>query len=596
MSHVEPNQEFNGAEEVKWNLKDLYRSRAQLESDLTLAEKRADQFNRRFHGALAGLDSSELAEGMRQIEEIVDRTDRAMTYAYLHWCTNTEDPSRGALLQQVRERVLEIEKLLLFFELEIINLSEDLLAQHINNDRLDSYKHYLETLFLRKPHLLSEAEEKILSEKAITGPEAWGRFFDETFGAARFQFQGRDLTEQEILSKLYDSDRSTRREAAMTFTEGLRAKLRQLTFVFNTMLAEKASDDRLRGYPHWLSARNLSNEIGDEAVAALVGAVTERFDIVARFYRLKRDLLDLEALFDYDRYAPIAPVNRKILWEEAQEIVLSSYASFHPKMGDIARNFFRGAWIDAAVRPGKRGGAFSHRAVPQAHPYILLNYTGNLRDIQTLAHELGHGVHQYLARSQGAFHSRTPLTTSETASVFGEMLVFENLMRRETDPKQRLGMLIGKIGDTTATVFRQIAMNRFEALIHEHRRTRGELSADDFCEYWMQTQGAMFQDSVTLGDHYRIWWSYIPHFIHTPGYVYAYAFGELLVLAIYARYREEGPVFAEEYLEVLRAGGSDWPHALVARLGIDLQDPDFWSRGLSSVEALVDEAEELAKA
>lgn len=596
MNHVEPKQELTGAENVKWNLGDLYRSRAQLESDLDKAERQAEQFNRRFHGALAGLDSSELAEGLLQIEKIVDRVDRAMTYAYLHWCTNTEDPSRGAFLQQVRERVLRIEKLLLFFELEIIKLSDDLLRKHVDDDRLSSHKHYLETLLLRKPHLLSEAEEKVLSEKSITGPEAWARFFDETFGAARFRFRDRELTEQEILSKLYDSDRATRREAAMTFTEGLRSLRRPLTFVFNTMLAEKASDDRLRDYPHWLAARNLSNEIDDEAVAALVGAVTERFEIVARFYRLKRNLLDLEQLFDYDRYAPIAPVNRRIMWEEAQQIVLSSYSEFHPEMGEIARNFFLGAWIDAAVRPGKRGGAFSHRAVPQAHPYILLNYTGNVRDIQTLAHELGHGVHQYLARSQGAFHSRTPLTTSETASVFGEMLVFEDLMRRETDPRQRLGMLISKIDDTTATVFRQVAMNQFEALIHEHRRAKGELSTDDFCEFWIQTQQAMFQDSVTLGDHYRIWWSYIPHFIHTPGYVYAYAFGELLVLAIYARYREEGPVFADEYLEVLRAGGSDWPHALVARLGIDLQDPEFWSRGLSAVEALVEEAEELAKA
>ncbi|MFW5973055.1 MAG: M3 family oligoendopeptidase, partial [Bacteroidota bacterium] len=329
-------------------------------------------------------------------------------------------------------------------------------------------------------------------------------------------------------------------------------------------------------------------------VDALIGAVTSRYDIVARFYRLKARLLGIDRLMDYDRYAPIGEADRRYDWGEAKEIVLTSYRDFHPQMGETARMFFDQRWIDAPVVAGKRGGAFSHGAVPSVHPYVLMNYTGKIRDVQTLAHELGHGVHQYAARRQGVLQSSTPLTTAETASVFGEMLVFQRLMKIESDERNRLAMLVGKIDDTIATVFRQVAMNRFEDRVHQERREAGELPADRFGELWMETQDAMFQGSVTLGEHYRHWWSYIPHFLHTPGYVYAYAFGELLVLALYARYLLVGDAFADQYLALLEAGGSDWPHRLVGRLGVDLTDPDFWARGLSAIEDLVVQAEELA--
>src|SRR5690606_3465508 len=303
-------------------------------------------------------------------------------------------------------------------------------------------------------------------------------------------------------------------------------------------------------------------------------------DLVARYYNGKRRLLGLDELFDYDRYAPLPEAATRYRWDEAREIVLDAYSEFHPKMGRIAGEFFEKRWIDAPAAPGKRGGAFSHGAVPSAHPYILMNFTGKIRDVQTLAHELGHGVHQYLSRAQGVLQSDTPLTTAEMASVFGEMLVFQRLLQREESPRARLAMVIGKIDDTIATVFRQIAMNRFEDRIHTARRKSGELTADDYAEHWIATQEDMFQGSVTLGKHYRLWWSYIPHFLHTPGYVYAYAFGELLVLALYARYRENAVDFPERYLSLLEAGGSDWPHVLLGRMDVDLTDPGFWSQGL----------------
>ena len=444
----------------------------------------------------------------------------------------------------------------------------------------------------REPHVLSEAEEKVLTEKTITGQTAWNRFFDEAMGATRFVLNKRSLTQQETLARLYQADRGVRRRAALAFTKGLKTRLRETAFVFNVTLADKASDDRLRSYPNWMRSRNLDNEISDEAVEVLVDSVARRYDLVARFYRLKRTLLGLDELFDYDRYAPVGAAATFRTWKQAQATVLKAYRAFHPRIGAIALEFFEKRWIDAPPGPGKSSGAFSHPAVTTVHPYILMNYSGNIRDIQTLAHELGHGVHQYLSQKQGYLQSRPPLTTSETASVFGEMLVFDHLMKTERDPKVRLSILVGNIDDTIATVFRQIAMHQFEARIHTARRQEGELSVDRLSQLWTETQEEMFQGSVTLKDHYRIWWSYIPHFIHTPGYVYAYAFGKLLVLALYRQQGREN--FAEEYLGLLEAGGSDWPQAMIGKLGVDLDDTELWNQGLSFTEDLIRDAEELA--
>ena len=594
MSQQDITIKRTGAEKVRWDLSDLYSNVDELRQDLAHVEREAEAFAQKYRGTLKQATAAVWREALEAFEALHERLGRAYTYAYLYWSTDTTDPQRGALLQEVRERYTAITQQMLFFELEWVLLPDEQAEALLSRQELAAYRHYLELQRRYRPHVLSEPEEKIMAEKAVTGRSAWNRLFDETLGAARFPFREEELSEQEILAKLHDPDRDVRRDAALGFTEGLEKHLRTLTFVFNTVLADKATDDRIRKYRHWLESRNMANEITDEAVQALVDAVTSRYDLVARFYTLKRRLLGYDVLYDYDRYAPIGEAATTYTWEEARDLVLEAYESFHPEMARIASLFFERKWIDAALSTGKREGAFSHGAVPSVHPYILMSYTGKIRDVQTLAHELGHGIHQYLSREQGYLQADTPLTTAETASVFGEMLVFQKLMAQEKEPRNRLSMLVGKIDDTIATVFRQIAMNRFEDRIHTARRTMGELPVERFNEFWMETQEHMFQGSVKLGSHYRIWWSYIPHFIHTPGYVYAYAFGELLVLALYQKYREEGASFVERYLELLRAGGSDWPHRLIARLGVDLDHPAFWHQGLAAIEEWIEQAEALA--
>jgi oligoendopeptidase F len=582
-----------GAEEIRWDLSDLYSDQEDLKKEMVETDLEADAFAGLYRGRIESLTAAELADSLRSFERLQDRMGRALTYAFLNWCTNTEDSSRGALMQGIREKCTLIGHKLLFYEIELIHLDSAKADQLLRSAELEPFSHYLEVLLLKKRHILSEPEEKILSEKSVTGPEAWSRFFDEILGRARFSLKGEELTEQEVLSRLYEADRDVRKEAASSFTAGLQKELRTLTYVFNTVLAEKASEDRLRNYDHWLASRNLSNEITDEAVEVLTTSVIERYDLVARFYRLKKQILGLDELFDFDRYAPIEELDRRFQWSEARKLVLEAYSAFHTDMGSIAGLFFEQKWIDAALVPGKRGGAFSHRAVPQVHPYIMMNFTGNVRDVQTLAHELGHGVHQYLSREKGSLQGSTPLTTSEMASVFGEMLVFERLLQAEDDPSRRLALLVGKIDDTIATVFRQVAMNRFEDRIHNIRRTEGELSVERLNQCWIDAQEEMFQGSVTLGEHYQIWWSYIPHFIHTPGYVYAYAFGELLVLALYGIYQQNQDTFPVRYLQLLSEGGADWPHVLLSRLGVDLQDPCFWKEGLGAIERFIVQAEEI---
>ena len=582
-----------GAEQARWNLADLYPDLDSVDRDLLQAQEEADSFESRFRGRVAELTPRDLSSAIEEFENILVRLGRSMSYAYLDWCTDTEDPERGALLQKTREAYTQTIQSILFFELEWVALEDDQARRFLSHPELRRFHHYLELERRRKPHVLSEAEEKIFTEKSVTGRSAWNRFFDEAMGATRFALGKRQLTQQETLAKLYEPDRRARRRAAEAFTKGLEGRLRETAFVFNVTLADKASNDRLRQYPNWLRSRNLDNEISDEAVEVLVDSVSSRYDLVARFYRLKRSLLGLDQLFDYDRYAPVGSANTFKTWEQARSTVIEAYDAFHPKMGKIAREFFDKRWIDAPPGPGKSGGAFSHPAVPTIHPYILMNYSGNIRDIQTLAHELGHGVHQYLSQKQGYLQSRPPLTTSETASVFGEMLVFDHLMKTEKDTEVRLSILVATIDDTIATVFRQVAMHRFEERIHTARRDEGELATDRLSQLWMETQEEMFQGSVTLKDHYRIWWSYIPHFIHTPGYVYAYAFGKLLVLALYHQQGREN--FAEEYLDLLESGGSDWPQAMIGKLGVDLDDSDLWNQGLSITEDLIRDAEELAK-
>lgn len=587
---------LTGAENVAWDLSDLYAGidDLRLNADLEANDREADSLGGDYRGRIPGLPAGELAELIQRYEAIAERAGKVMSFASLHWTQNTQDPARGALLQRVTERSSVLNQKLVFLDLELAATPDEVARAWLADPALARWRHWLEVVRLYQPYLLTEPEEKILAEKAVTGRNAWDRFFDEVQGAARFDLDGESLTRDQVLNKLYAPDRELRRRAAASVTAGLRQMQHTTTYVFNTILADKASDDRLRGYASWISARNLGNEVDDRTVEALVDAVTSRYDIVARYYRLKRRLLGLDELFDYDRYAPLPAADRFYPWDEARSMVMAAFERFHPQLAETAGWFFDQGWIDGPVRPGKMGGAFSHGTVPSVHPYILLNYEARPRDVMTLAHELGHGVHQKLSGVQGVLQARTPLTTAETASVFGEMLVFQDLMARESDPQVRLGMLTAKIEDSFATAFRQISMNRFEDAMHTARRAEGELSTERFGELWLQTQRAVFGDSVTLTDDYGLWWSYVPHFIGTPGYVYAYAFGELLVLALYARYQHSGGDFPGKYLAMLAAGGSDWPHAIVEPLGVDLSDPNFWAQGLGILEDLVAEAEQLA--
>ncbi|MGA2378263.1 MAG: M3 family oligoendopeptidase [Spirochaetia bacterium] len=585
-----------GAGDVTWNLDDLVSPPADrgIEGILAEAERRVDAFAARYRGRIAALSAAEMRDLLSEYEEVLEAVGRAESYASLSWSTQSDDPARGALLQKVSERQSLLAQKGVFLDIERANAPEETAQKLIDDPLLFRWKHWLVIARRSRPHLLSEPEEKILSEKSVTGRQAWTRYFDETLAATLFEWDARRVPAEVVLRQLYSPERGTRERAAAALTRGLREIQRSTTFAFNTLLAEKASEDRLRKYPTWISARNMDNQVEDATVDALIRAVTARYDIVARYYGLKRRLLGLDELFDYDRSAALPVAEGRFSWTEARDRVLAAYAGFHPKMAEIAGLFFEKGWIDAAVHPGKRGGAFSSSTVPSVHPYVLLSFQGTAQDVMTLAHELGHGVHQYLARDKGVLEQNTPLTTAETASIFGETLVFHDLLSREQDPKVVLSMLVREIESSFATVFRQVAMNRFEEAAHTARRTQGELTTGALSGIWLDTQRAMFGGSVTLREDYGIWWSYITHFIHAPGYVYAYAFGDLLVRALYSRYLSGGRDFPERYVAMLAAGGSDWPAAIVGKLGVDLTDPGFWAQGLALLEEMVAQAETLA--
>ncbi len=587
---------ITGAEEINWDLSDLYTSSEdpQLARDKEEILSEADAFATKYKGKIADLSVLEFKGMLQEYEALQDKGGKIGSFAYLQWSTNTTNPDYGKLVQESNELGSELNQKLVFLDVEWMQVSDEEAQQMIDAPELEFYKHYLESSRRYKNHVLKEEQEQILSAKSVTGRSAWVRFFDETLGQAKFELDGKEYAEQEVLSKLHDGDRDLRIRAHASLSKKFKELAHPLTYVFNTLLADKSTNDKLRAYPSWITSRNMANETDDATVDALVNSVTSHYPLVQRYYKLKAKLLGLEEMFDYDRYAPMMKNEATITWDEAQNMVMESYTEFHPTMGEITNEFFEKNWIDAAIKPGKRGGAYSASTVPSVHPYVFMNFDGKIRDVQTLAHELGHGVHQYLSRQQGPLQAGTPLTTAETASVFGEMLVFQNLLKELTDPKEKLALIIGKIDDTIATVFRQISMNRFENAMHTARREEGELTTEKFSELWMEQQKALYGDSVTLTDEYGIWWSYIPHFLHTPGYVYAYAFGELLVLALYEEFTENPDGFADKYMELLSAGGSEWPHDLVAKMGLDIRDPEFWNKGLSSFKKMIDEAEELA--
>ena len=590
----------SSADGVAWDLSDLYLGTddPKVDSDLDSAEARAREFVARYRGKLASLSAAELAEAVAELEGIAELADVAVIFAQLLHAAKSDDPARGRLVAHTTERNSTIRNTLVFFELEWVALDDETAAALMDDPALRRYGHFLETERRFKPHRLSEPEEMLLERKSNTGSRAFSRLFDEVTGRlvcdVETEGETRRLNESETLALLYDPDRNTRRAAAKAMTVSLRDRSHLLTYVMNTLVQDHKIDDELRSFPNAMSSRNLSNEISDRSVEALIESCVSAYPTVQRFYRLKKRLLGYEELYDYDRYAPIADDTPECDWNECKVIVRDAYASFAPEAAEIVDRFFEGNWIDAELRSGKRGGAFSASGPTYAHPYILVNYTDRLRDVVTIAHELGHGIHQYLSRRVGYLQQDTPLTTAEMASVFGEMIVFHRLMDNEDDPKVRLSLLTGKIEDAFATVFRQIVLCRFEQLVHENRRDTGELTTERISELWMMANSPMHGDTVTLTDDYAIWWSYIPHFIHVPFYTYAYAFGELLVLALYRLYQEEGRTFVPKYLEMLAKGGSASPSELVAPFGVDIDDPDFWQRGLALLDEMVVEAEELA--
>jgi oligoendopeptidase F len=580
-----------------WDLEPLVRRGGRAGAEQLLAEARelACAFNERYAGKLATLDGDGLALAMHELERIEDLAGRAGSYASLDFSTDTADPPRGALLQETEERQTEIQTKLLFFELEWAALDDERAEELLASPALEFSRHYLRSARRYRPHLLSEPEERILAEKSISSQSAWGRLFGELTAALRADLDGDEVPLEVALSRLQSPDRETRRSSAEAVSKTLEPGLRTRAFIYNTLVHDKSVEDRLRSYPHWLAARNLANEASDESVAALIEAVRRRYDLPQRWYRLKAKLLGLDRLADYDRVAPVGAEDISFSFAQARELVLDTYASFAPEAGRIARQFFDERWVDAPVRPHKRGGAFCSYTVPSVHPYVLLNFTARRRDVLTMAHELGHGLHAALARPRGIFHFSTPLTLAETASVFGEALVFGRLLEASSDDRTRLGLLAERMDGAVATVFRQMAMNRFEYLVHTRRRDEGELSVERFAELWTESQAELFGDSVQMTDGYRNWWSYIPHFINAPGYVYAYAYGQLFALSAYRRYLDEGESFVPRYLELLAAGGSRSPERLAEIVGIDLTEPGFWDAGLTLVEEQLSDAERLAE-
>ena len=585
---------------VSWDLSPLVHGEDDAGADRLLddAATRAQAFAETYAGRVADLDAPAFAAAIRELQELSELAGRAGNYAMLRFSVDTADPAIGALMQRVQEKSTAIETQLLFFELEWAALEDAKADELMSADGLDTARHFLRSARRYRPHLLTEPEEKILNEKSISGASAWARLFSEHISAVTVDLDSapEPVTLDSALSNLMSADRAVRRTTAEAVTVALEPGLRTRAFIFNTLLHDKATDDRLRSYPNWLASRNLSNEASDESVEALLSAVRNRYELARRWYRLKAQLLGIDKLADYDRMAAVTSDDEPVEWQDAKDLVLDSYAAFTPELGDPARAFFDDNRIDAPPRPAKRGGAFAAYTVPSEHPYLMLNYTAKRRDVLILAHEMGHGLHAELARPRGVFEQHTPLTLAETASVFGETLVFRRLLDQAATPESRLSLLAESIEGSIATVFRQTAMNRFEDLVHTSRRQEGELAVERFNELWTQSQQEMLGDSVEITDGYRTWWSYVPHFISTPGYVYAYAYGQLLALSIYKRYIDEGEAFVPAYLELLRAGGSRSPEELGSIVGIDLADPGFWDSGLDLVEAQLEEAEEAANA
>jgi oligoendopeptidase F len=583
----------------EWNLADLYEGpdAAELKADLATSERAADAMQERYAGKLAALlDGGKgvagLAQAVREFEALNDTMGRIVSYASLLYAADTSDSKRQKFFGDIQEKITAISSKLLFFPLELNRLDDEVLEKAMATSELSHYRPWLEDLRKEKPYQLDDKLEQLFHEKAVTARSAWDRLFTETMTALRFEADGEKLSLEPTLNRLLDQDGEKRRRAAESLAKVFKDNVRLFTLITNTLAKDKEISDRWRGFVDVADSRHLANRVEKEVVDALVAAVREAYPRIShRYYAMKAKWLGKKKLAHWDRNAPLPEEPKQVIgWGDAQKTVLTAYGDFSPRMADIAGRFFTQGWIDAPVREGKSPGAFSHPTVPSAHPYILLNYQGKPRDVMTLAHELGHGVHQVLANVQGPLMAPTPLTLAETASVFGEMLTFRALLDQAPSPRERRALLAAKVEDMINTVVRQIAFYSFERKVHTERRD-GELTSERLGEIWLEVQKESLGPAIDLKPGYEAFWCYIPHFIHAPFYVYAYAFGDCLVNSLYAVYEKAEKGFAERYLDMLAAGGTKHHKELLKPFGLNASDPNFWSMGLQVIEGLIDELE-----
>jgi oligoendopeptidase F len=585
----------------EWDLKDLYPGldSPEIKRDLEQADAECLAFEQDFKGRLQALAvgagaGRALVEAVKRYEALEDKLGRLISYASLVYAGNSTDPVRAKFYGDVQERITAASIHLLFFTLELNRVDDAALDAAMGDPALGHYRPWIEDVRKEKPYQLEDRVEQLFHEKSVTGYSAWSRQYDETIAGLRFKIGGKDLSIELALNLLQDVDGKKRKAAAEALAKTFKENLRPFTLITNTLAKDKEISDRWRGFKDVAEARHLANRVEPEVVEALVAAVCAAYPKLShRYYALKAKWFGKKSLPHWDRNAPLPKVaQRTIPWADARATVLTAYGAFSPKMAEVADRFFEKNWIDAPVRPGKQPGAFAHPTVPSAHPYVLLNYQGKPRDVMTLAHELGHGVHQVLAAPNGPLMAPTPLTLAETASVFGEMLTFRKLLANTTDNKQRKAMLAAKVEDMINTVVRQIAFYTFERKVHLERRN-GELTADKISELWMSVQSESLGPAIELKPGYETFWTYIPHFIHSPFYVYAYAFGDCLVNSLYAVYEKSAGGFAERYLAMLSAGGTKHHSELLAPFGLDARDPKFWDGGLSVIANLISELEAL---
>tara|TARA_Y100001936_G_scaffold245541_2_gene287649 strand:+ start:9225 stop:10994 length:1770 start_codon:yes stop_codon:yes gene_type:complete len=585
---------------MDWNLDDLYKSidSKKIKSDFIKLESESLAFNKKYRNSINEKSSAKvILKSIIELEDIYEGLGKISSYASLLFASDTNNEHYSKFFQDSSEKISNIRKNLIFYFLSWNKIPEKKAKLLYSNTLLKDYSHLLKSERKYKKYMLSEPEEKIMDKKTITSSRAFNRLFDQTLNNIEFKLKIKNkestLTETQVLALLYDKDRKVRISAAKSLTEGLNSERKLLTFIFNQILTDSKITNQIRGHKSPMSARNLSNEISEKTVEALIKTCNKYNKLPIKYYSLKSKILKIKNFSDYDRYAPLGESSKKFSFNDAKEIVLDSFNEFSTEMGDIAKLFFDNNWIDYKLRNGKRGGAFSHSCVPSVHPYILMNFTGKIRDVMTLAHELGHGIHQYLSRKNGYFQQNTPLTTAETASVFAEMLVFDKLLNGENDRQEKLYLICSKLEDMFATVFRQIVMTNFEWDVHNKSKNSGELSSSDFDSAWIKANSKMFGNSIKISEYYKSWWMYIPHFIHSPFYCYSYSFGELLVHGLFAKYNEDKNVFVKKYIQLLSSGSTDSPEKLVKKIGLDIRRNDFWESSMYLMKNLLTEAEKI---